>query len=205
MHASRMTAEEKTKRWLLVVVGPSGVGKGTLIERLLKEYPGKFSFSVSHTSREPRAGEKEGQHYYFVSREKFTEGIKDGQFLEHAEVHGNYYGTSIAEVERLMEHDQTPLLEIDMTGAQLVRECRLGGVSKFVFVEAPSIDILKTRLRGRGSETETTIKRRIQTALDEMEKSAHFKFDTKIVNDDLDKAYKEFRETLKTWSMLDDV
>src|SRR6185312_10097142 len=106
----------------LIVCGPSGVGKGTLLTRLLKEYPHVFAKSVSHTTRAERPGEINGQHYHFTHVDTLLQGVKDGKFIEHANVHGNYYGTSIDSVKRVMESGKICLLEIDIQGVEAVRK-----------------------------------------------------------------------------------
>lgn len=151
----------------LVICGPSGVGKGTLIDMLKQEYPLAFGFSVSHTTRQPRPGEKNGVHYHFVSVEKMEADIKAGKFLEHANVHGNFYGTSIAAVESVRKTGKICILDIDVQGCRQCRKAKLPGT--YVFVSPPSFEELEKRLRGRGTETEDKIAKRLANAKGEMD------------------------------------
>jgi guanylate kinase len=131
------------------VCGPSGVGKSTLIARLRAEYPDDFGFSVSHTTRAPRPGEEDGVAYFFTSKPDMEAGIAAGRFLEHANVHGNLYGTSYAAIERVSAAGRVCILDIDVQG---VASCRRAGfpIGKYVFVAPPDTAVLETRLRGRG-------------------------------------------------------
>lgn len=177
----------------IVVAGPSGVGKGTLIEKLRAEYPSLFGFSVSHTSRAPRPGEENGVHYHFSSAEKILEEVKQGKFIEHAEVHGRHYGTSIAAVESVREQGKICILDIDVQGCRSARAKNLN--AKYIFVAPPSIEELENRLRGRGTETEDAIKTRLGNAQKEIDaKDEPGLFDSVIVNDDLEKAYGEIKD-----------
>ena len=151
----------------LVICGPSGVGKGTLIEMLRQEFPEAFGFSVSHTTRQPREGEKNGVHYHFVTVEKFETNIKAGKFLEHANVHGNYYGTSLEAVATVKKRGKICILDIDVQGCRQCREMKLPGT--YVFVSPPSFAELEKRLRGRGTETEDKIVKRLANAKGELD------------------------------------
>lgn len=179
----------------VVVCGPSGVGKGTLLNRLMGDKPDQFGFSVSHTTRAPRAGEVDGVHYHFCDKQKMEEMISNGDFIEHARVHSNIYGTSIAAVRAVSDDGKTCLLDIDVQGAESVKKTDLN--ARFIFVAPPSVDALETRLRGRGTESEDKIQLRLQNAHSEM---AYLKkegfFDFVIVNDDLDTAYSKLKECL---------
>jgi guanylate kinase len=130
-----------------VIAGPSGVGKGTLINMLLKKYPNIFGFSVSHTTRSPREGEVEGVSYYFTSKEKMQQEIEQGLFLEHANVHGNFYGTSKIAVKKVQEQEKICILDIDIQGVQQVKASGIQG--KYLFISPPSMEELEQRLRGR--------------------------------------------------------
>ncbi|OAQ20385.1 guanylate kinase [Thermosulfurimonas dismutans] len=171
---------------LLVISAPSGAGKTTLC-RLLIERAG-FSFSVSHTTRSPRSGEVEGRDYYFVDRKTFEEMIRKGEFLEWAEVHGNLYGTSWEEVNRRLSSGQDLLLDIDVQGASQVRK-RLGSRAIFVFIMPPSLEELERRLRGRGTEDEITVARRLARAREEMNYASWF--DYVVVNDEVERAFED--------------
>lgn len=151
----------------LVIAGPSGVGKGTLIEMLKQEFPESFGFSVSHTTRQPRAGEQNDVHYHFVSVDAMQTDIKAGKFLEHANVHGNFYGTSIAAVEKVKRTGQICILDIDVQGCRQCRKVKLPGT--YVFVSPPSFEELEKRLRGRGTEDEEKIKKRLANAKGEID------------------------------------
>jgi guanylate kinase len=165
---------------VLVITGPSGVGKGTLIRLLLDRFP-RMALSVSATTRAPRLGEQEGLDYHFLSPEEFQRRIDAGEFLEWAEYAGNRYGTLRSELER----DAHPLvLEIELQGARQVRERVPEAVS--VFIAPPSEEALRTRLVGRGSDGPEQIERRLAVAREEM--AAESEFDHVVVNDDLDAA-----------------
>ena len=167
---------------LMIVSSPSGAGKTTLTNRLLKELPG-LRFSVSHTTREPRQTEQNGREYHFITRDEFVHLIDSGAFLEHAQVHGNLYGTSKAEIERATTA-QGILFDIDHQGARQIKSAEPDAVA--VFILPPSMTVLEQRLRGRASEDEATVQRRFKAARAEI---AHYGlFDYVLVNDDLDAA-----------------
>jgi guanylate kinase len=179
----------------LVVVGPSGVGKGTLIAMLQREFPDKFGFSVSHTTRAPRPGEVNGTHYNFVDKATMERDIADGKFLEHAHVHQNIYGTSFAAVRKVSKSGKICLLDIDVQGAELVKKSDLKAA--YVFIAPPSMEELERRLRGRGTETEDAVLKRLENARTEMaKKDVDGFFDAVIVNDDVDKAYEALKAVI---------
>lgn len=190
---SRVTAlEQQQKSRPVVVCGPSGVGKGTLLRRLIKDYPDDFGYSVSHTTRAPRAGEVNGVDYHFCEKAEMERMISEGAFIEYARVHANIYGTSIAAVRSVGDAGKTCLLEIDVQGADQVKKTDLD--AKFVFIAPPSYDELEQRLRGRGTETEEKVALRLKNARDEMaylEKKDYW--DAIIVNDNVDVAYRELK------------
>ncbi|OSX71780.1 hypothetical protein BU14_0502s0014 [Porphyra umbilicalis] len=180
----------------VVLAGPSGVGKGTLISRLQSSYPSIFGFSVSHTTRPPRAAEVNGTHYHFATEAAFVDGIAGGKFLEHANVHGKYYGTSLEAVEQVRASGKICILDIDVQGCRLVRKA--GVPALFVFVAPPSMEELGRRLRGRGTEDEEAIAGRLVVAETEMAASKEpGLFDTVIVNDNLDAAFDDLVGALK--------
>jgi len=180
----------------LVIVGPSGVGKGTLIAMLQREFPDKFGFSVSHTTRGPRPGEVNGVHYNFVDKAAMERDISSGKFLEHANVHQNIYGTSFAAVKNVTKAGKICLLDIDVQGAELVKKS--GMDAAYVFIAPPSLQELERRLRGRGTETEDAVLKRLENAKKEMKSKdiAGF-YDAIIINDDVDKAYAALKEVIK--------
>ncbi|MEW6593534.1 MAG: guanylate kinase [Thermodesulfobacteriota bacterium] len=166
---------------LFVISAPSGAGKTTLLKRIMAEVPG-LAFSVSHTTRPPRPGERNGVDYHFVSREEFLAMREQGAFLEWAEVHTNLYGTSRQAVADKLATGVDVFLDIDVQGARQIKEARdLGAV--FLFVAPPSWQELEKRLRGRGTEAADTMQIRLDNARKEMAE-AHW-YDYLIVNDDL--------------------
>mmetsp|Transcript_41363 Transcript_41363/g.66296 ORF Transcript_41363/g.66296 Transcript_41363/m.66296 type:complete len:260 (-) Transcript_41363:251-1030(-) len=174
----------------IVMCGPSGVGKGTLIQKLMDDFPGRFGFSVSHTTRAPRPGEEDGVHYNFVNKVDMEAEIAAGKFLEHANVHENIYGTSLASVRKVAAAGAVCILDIDVQGAEIVKQSALDAV--YVFVSPPSMPELEKRLRGRGTEKEASIQTRMTNARKEMAKTSVRGFFHKvIVNDNLDKAYAQ--------------
>jgi guanylate kinase len=158
---------------LITVTAPSGAGKTTLVRELLHCDP-NLRLSVSYTTRTPREGEENGREYHFVETRRFLEMRDANQFVEWAEVHGNYYGTSLVWLSEQINEGRDVMLEIDWQGAQQVREAFPGSVS--VFVLPPSLDELENRLRSRGTDSEETISRRLQAALGEMRHVQEFTY-----------------------------
>lgn len=182
----------------VVFAGPSGVGKGTLVKMLMEKYPALFGFSVSHTTRAPRPGEVDGVHYNFVAKEEMEAAIARGEFIEYAAVHTNFYGTSIAAVERVKSQGKVCILDIDIQGVQSVKKSSL--VAKYVFISPPSMQALESRLRGRGTETEEKIQVRLQNAGKELEfGQTEGNFDAIIVNNDLDRCFEQLETVLQSW------
>jgi guanylate kinase len=167
---------------VIVVSAPSGAGKSTVLKRILEELPG-IRFSVSHTTRPVRPGETDGVHYHFVSTEAFARLKAAGRMLEWADVHGHQYGTGYAEYERAQAEGVDLLLDLDVQGAAQVRVKIRDAVS--VFILPPSFQVLERRLRGRGSEPELVIARRL--AASEEEAGLYREYDYTLVNDDLDR------------------
>lgn len=180
----------KNKGKLIVISGPSGVGKSTLLHRLFREYPDNVCFSVSYTSRSPRIGENHGKDYYFTDNETFEHKIKNNDFLEWARVHGNYYGTGKSEVEEILHSGKHCILDIDVQGADSVRSS--GIPAMFLFIAPENIETLRCRLEKRGTESEETIAKRLKNAVGELAQKD--KYDHVIVNKDLDLAYKELQK-----------
>ena len=172
---------ESRKGMLLVISGPSGTGKGTLIARLMKEDK-SLVFSVSATTRKPREGEIDGVHYHFVTNERYDELVAEGAFVEYASVHGNRYGTLRSEVYSRLEKGENVVLDIDVQGALNVIASEKEKVS--IFILPPSMQVLRERLTGRGTETEEAVERRLHNAVWEI--SQKDKYEYKVINDDLE-------------------
>ncbi|MGK7912669.1 MAG: guanylate kinase [Synechococcus sp.] len=187
---SKLTEAAKTGR-LILVTGPSGVGKGTLIKALRERHP-DLGFSVSATTRAPREGEQHGIHYYFYSREQFQELRDRQEFLEWAEFAGNCYGTPIAPVMERLEAGEDILLEIELQGARQVMQ-RCPQAFK-IFISPPSLEELERRLRDRSSDSEDSIVKRLTTARTELQ--ATHEFDVTIVNDRLDETLVELERLI---------
>ncbi|THB71624.1 MAG: guanylate kinase, partial [Desulfovibrio sp.] len=165
----------------------SGCGKTTLVRRLTREFP-DFSYSVSYTTRGPRGPERDGIDYHFVDQEKFQQLISQDFFAEWAEVHGNFYGTPLHEIEELLGQGRDVLLDVDVQGARQLKE-KLPGL--YVFILPPSRKALEERLLRRGTDSPEVIHRRMGNAADEIAQAVLF--DAWVVNDDLDEAYDELR------------
>ena len=168
---------------LLVFSAPSGAGKTTLVRKVMAERP-NLTFSISYTTRRPRAGETDGLDYHFLRRAEFVAMRDAGEFLEHAEVFGNFYGTGRQQVESLRDAGQDVLLEIDWQGARQVRTNQPDCCS--VFIMPPSVAELERRLRGRGTDTDAVIERRLGEAVADMSHWAEF--DHVVVNERLEAA-----------------
>jgi guanylate kinase len=165
---------------LFIVSAPSGAGKTTIVEKLVERTP-NLRMSRSYTSRAARAGEAEGVDYNFVSRDRFTAMVAAGEFLEWADVFGNFYGTRAADTEQLLAEGRDVVLVIDVQGARQVRARGLETTA--VFIMPPSLEVLEQRLRGRSKDTQDTIQRRLRIARDEVASFAEYEF--VVVNDDL--------------------
>jgi len=170
---------------LCVISGPSGVGKTTVVDRLLKE-PG-FRRAVTATTRAPREGETDGEHYHFLDQAKFDRWVAEDRFLEHATVYGRSYGTPLFEVEQILSDGAVCLLNIDVQGAALIRAKSSEGL--FVFLGPPSWDELARRLRKRGSDAPAEIERRLSGARAEMDRAAEY--ESVVINDDLERTIGE--------------
>jgi len=181
----------------LVICGPSGVGKGTLFKKLMEEFPAAFALSVSHTTRKPRPAlnEKDGVEYHFVSRDEMKTAIAAGEFIENAEFSGNMYGTSKKAVRTVLEAGKICILDIEMEGVKQVKACPDLAHPMYAFIKPPSMEVLEKRLRDRKTETEESIKKRLNKAREELQFGEEKgNFDVVIVNDDLEDAYKMLRE-----------
>jgi guanylate kinase len=180
----------------IVISGPSGSGKSTILTRLFAAYPDRFGFSVSHTTRSPRPGEKHGEHYHYVSRADFDALVAAGGFIEHATFGGNSYGTSIAAVQKIAEEGRVCILDIEMEGVKQVASHPFFPRPKFLFLQPPSLEVLESRLRGRGTDKEDAVVKRLEQAEVEMAfaQSGEAPHDAVVINDDLDRAYEEVRK-----------
>ena len=178
---------------VFVITGPSGVGKGTLIERLLERIP-ELELSISATTREPRAGEVDGRDYHFLSPEEFRRRLEAGDFLEHASYSGNYYGTLRDEVEGRVEKCHSVVLEIEVQGARQVRDA-LGDDAVLIFIAPPDEAVLRERLETRGTDSREAIEQRLRTA--EVELAARSEFPLEVVNDDLHEAASDLEELVR--------
>lgn len=180
---------------LFVISGPSGAGKGTLLSQVLKRIPDAW-VSVSATTRDPRPGEIEGVHYYFLDTDTFKELVDQDGFLEWAEVHNNYYGTLKQRVLEHMAAGEQVILEIDVQGAFQVRKAL--PQAHLVFIEPPSLEELERRLKGRGTETDEVISSRMKTA--EVELAQKMEYDVQVVNDDLERATQELTALINSFA-----
>lgn len=207
----------------LVLSGPSGVGKSTLLNRLFAEFPNKFGFSVSRkamswylrcshcnsdTTRAPRVGEIQGKHYHFVSKDQFKELLQQGAFIEHAEFSGNLYGTSFQTVRDVQQQGRRCILDIEsqvlLSKSPYFSELFLQGVRQikhtdlnpvYLFISPPSMSALRARLRGRGTESDSSVQKRLATAVKEIEYAKQPNVhNIVIVNDDLERAYQLFKK-----------
>jgi len=173
---------------ILVLSGPSGAGKSTIINAASDEI-GEYYFSISTTTRAPRVGEEDGKDYFFVTKESFEEDIKADNFLEYAEVHGNYYGTSLKPVREALEEGKLVIFDIDVQGHRLVR-AKMNDITTSAFITPPTLKALGTRLRARSTDDETVIVKRIENAKGEIK--AVGEYDFTIINDTVEEAAKLF-------------
>lgn len=168
---------------LIVVSGASGTGKGTVCKKILDDLP-QVAYSISATTRTPRPGEVDGKEYYFLSRDEFTAWIDGGKFLEFAEVYGNFYGTPLNKIEERLNRGEDILLEIDVQGALNVKRKCPDGV--YIFLLPPSLEELKRRIEGRGTETPESLRRRLANAVAEIQIGREYTY--VVVNDSVDRA-----------------
>ena len=177
---------------LFVITAPSGAGKTSLIEAVMREDP-TLKISVSYTTRTPRKGEKDGVDYHFVDRARFLEMRSRDEFLESAEVHGNYYGTSRRVIRDALERGDDLILEIDWQGAQQVRRLYPGCIG--IFILPPSVDELERRMRSRAQDSEAVIRRRVENAREELAHAGEFNY--AIINKDFETAKHELAEIIR--------
>lgn len=180
---------------LFVISGPSGAGKGTLLSKVIERIPDAW-VSVSATTRNPRPGEEEGVHYYFLDKDHFLELVNHDGFLEWAKVHDNYYGTLKESVLEHMKAGEQVILEIDVQGALQVRN--VIPEAHLVFIEPPSLEELERRLRSRGTESDDVISSRMTTA--EVELAQKMEYDIQVVNDDLEQAVNELTAVINSFA-----
>jgi guanylate kinase len=179
-------ASEK-KGAILIISGPSGCGKSTLLKEVYKDID-DYYFSISSTTRAPRAGEKDGVDYFFLKKEDFLEDIEAGHFLEWAEVHGNYYGTSLKPIQKALNEGKLVIFDIDVQGHYIARK-KLDKIITSVFITTPTLAELEKRLNNRATDSKEIIENRIKNAKHEIK---YFqKYDYFIVNDDLENASKQ--------------
>ena len=188
---ARKQSPRRRKGTLYVFTGPSGAGKGTLLG-LLREQDDRLFYSISATTRAPRPGETDGVQYYFLTKADFEEKIAQNAFLEHARYVDNYYGTLEAPVNEKLDEGYDVILEIEVQGAMQVHEKRPDAV--MVFIAPPSFEELAARLRGRGTEDEEKVQKRLETAKEELKYQD--KFDYVVVNDEIDRAVREIQGIL---------
>ena len=188
-----LSTQNYQKYGLIVISAPSGAGKSTLCAELLKRQSSRIALSISSTSRAPRGAEVEGREYKFLSVEEFKKDIQAGDFAEWAEVHGNYYGTSRETLQQFWNQKRHVLLDIDVQGAESLRKA-FPDISFTVFIAPPSIEELERRLRGRGTETEAAIQKRMANAKHEMDEKE--KFDFILTNDRFEETYQKLEEVV---------
>lgn len=181
-----------SKGRLVIISGPSGSGKDTILKKALEQLP-KIKFSISSITRPMREGEVEGEKYNFISKERFEDMIKNDMLLEYNNYVGNYYGTPKAPVEEVIKNGGEIILEIDVNGQRNVKEKIDSALS--IFIMPPSVEVLKARLIGRGTDSEEVIEKRMQTALYEIECAKNYDFI--VINDDLDRAVEDFVTIIK--------
>ncbi|WP_346938051.1 guanylate kinase [uncultured Clostridium sp.] len=179
-----------SKGQLLVISGPSGAGKGTVCKALIEKNP--IWISTSCTTRKPREGEVEGVNYFFIDREEFLKSIDKEDFLEYAEVYGNFYGTPKSEVLKMLEEGKDVILEIDIQGALKIKSSYPKGI--FIFIMPPSMEELRNRITNRGSETPESLNTRMECAYDEI--SFASKYDYAVVNDKVEDAVKKIESII---------
>ena len=183
MSSSPVVEPRATRGQLFIVSAPSGTGKTTLVERLVQCMPG-LRMSRSYTSRPARVGEQDGVDYNFITRERFEVMVREGQFLEWADVFGNYYGTSAADTEAILARGEDVVLVIDVQGARQVRSRGIETIG--IFVLPPSAAVLEQRLRGRSKDSEEQIRRRLQVAGTEVDEYSQYEY--VVINDEIELA-----------------
>ena len=178
---------KEKKGAILIISGPSGCGKSTLLKEVYKDID-DYYFSISTTTRAPREGEVNGVDYFFVTKEEFEKDINNGDFLEYAKVHDNYYGTSLKPINKALDESKLVIFDIDVQGHEIVRT-KLSSITTSVFITTPSLEVLESRLNSRNTDSIEIIEKRIKNAKGEVE---YFQdYDYLIINDDLQTAAKQ--------------
>jgi len=177
---------------IIIIVAPSGTGKSTLIKRLKEEFR-DLHWSVSFTTRQIRPDEVDGKHYFYISRAEFLKKRDQGDFIEWAEVHGNFYGTSKGFVESKVGHGYDLLFDLDVQGTDRMKEI-YGDEADAIFIAPPSLDTLEKRLRGRGTDTNDVIRLRLDNAREELERKNDY--DYLVINDELEQAYQDLKKVV---------
>ena len=178
---------KEKKGAILIISGPSGCGKSTLLKEVYKDID-DYYFSISTTTRAPREGEVNGVDYFFVTKEEFEKDINNGDFLEYAKVHDNYYGTSLKPINKALDESKLVIFDIDVQGHEIVRK-KLSSITTSVFITTPSLEVLESRLNSRNTDSIEIIEKRIKNAKGEVEFFQDY--DYLIINDNLEIAAKE--------------
>ncbi|KAL2753259.1 hypothetical protein ACRALDRAFT_1072210 [Sodiomyces alcalophilus JCM 7366] len=192
LHKMAPTPNLPPDRRPIVISGPSGVGKGTLYNLLFTRHPDTFTLSVSHTTRGPRPGEQDGVHYHYVTKEAFLDLVAKDGFVEHAQFGDNLYGTSKMTIEEQTAKGKAVVLDIEMEGVKQIQKSSIN--ARYVFIAPPSDEELERRLRARATESEESIQKRLTQAKNEIAYANTGVHHRIIVNDDLERAYKELED-----------
>ncbi|CDU17689.1 guanylate kinase [Plasmodium yoelii 17X] len=180
----------------LVICGPSGVGKGTLIKKLFDEFSNHFRFSISCTTRNKREYEKDGVDYYFINKEEFEEKLKNNQFLEYDKYANNLYGTLKTEYDQAEKENKICLFEMNINGVKQIKKSEYINHAIYIFIKQPNTDAILNRLKKRNTETEEQIKTRMLELTREIEEANTLGFDFFLINDDFEKAYNDLKNYL---------